>query len=273
MLFFVLSLPACTFYTVTNKSQQDLQIETANDVIDLKADHCIELTEYFLGLAGDFPFVIVGEKNEQNPGHYEITAVKPVSSGEPTANTGETTTTQAEKPYKLTLSEKNPECSKKPDNGEDKGDSKPSSAEIETKNWTEDPNTKAFCLSGKPACSGVTGALVKCIKEAGAVSPAPTCVQEEKTVKSATLSCSETQVAGTKPKCLSPVEVQIGSGQPLCGDGVLAQCAEKGARAICGQVPGDTQNKAYCVNTNNIHWSSSFTCANKNTPTCGIPTS
>ena len=222
---------------MTNKSQQDLQIETANDVIDLKNGQCIELTEYFLGLAGDFPFVIVGEKNEQNPGHYEITAVKAVSSGEPTANTGETTTTQAEKPYKLSLSEKNPACSKKPDNGEDKGDLKPSSAEIETKKWKEDPNTKAFCLSGKPVCSGVTGALVKCIKEAGTVLPA--CIRGTQKVTNATLSCSETQVAGTKPKCLSPVEVQIGSGQPSCSGGALAQCSEKGARAVCGQVPMD----------------------------------
>ena len=311
------SLSACTVYTVTNKTQQDLQIETTQEVTELKAGQCIELTEYFLGLAGDFPFVLVGEKNERNPGHYEITEVKQAESQEDTAEN----TAPAKQPYKMSLSEKNPECNKEEEEEDEdskKADQTPfcgekskkatcsssgearclkigeqyipacidkegknlshapqcagesikpkcSKSEItEAQKWTEDLQRNVFCLDGQPACSE---GIVKCIKEEGSSSTVPACVQDE-TKTNSQVVCSPAVVSSinNKAMCLFPVSVDVVNQAPLCS-GASAQCSS-GGRIVCGKTPGDSQNKAYCVNAEGIRLPHSVTCPNEVTPSC-----
>ena len=89
-LFFVLIflsafLPACSVYTITNKTLKNITIKTSgSDTTILKAGACMELTEYFLGTGGDFPFILDGNKDrEYSADHYEI-KVKPGSENSET---------------------------------------------------------------------------------------------------------------------------------------------------------------------------------------------
>ncbi len=279
-LFCVVFLPACTVYTVTNKTDRDFEIKKAGEeLIPLKAGKCIELTEYFLGLAGDFPFVIEGEEKERNPGHYEITYENPEDKESVKSPVATPVVSTVPKPYTVALSEKNPECNEEEEEEED-GDAEEGEDETtkdgETKLWLKDTSKNVFCLSGQPRCSEGT---VACLLENQESQPA--CVREQKAGSSATdkerkwekvaqavLSCEGGKAADQNKKalCLPPVSVNVVTNPiPLCGGGQV-ECAN-GGRAVCGKAPGDLQNKAYCVNTGNIRFGE-VTCANGIVPSC-----
>ena len=57
LLFVFVFLSACSVYTVTNKTDQNLQLKIAGgETRDLKAGACTQLTEYFMGLGGGLSF-------------------------------------------------------------------------------------------------------------------------------------------------------------------------------------------------------------------------
>ncbi len=100
VLFLILLLPACSFYTLTNKTGRTLKIETSggDKTITLEAFSCIQLNEHFMGLGGDFPFIINGnKKREYSANHYEV---KVKSSSD----------TSAVFEYIASESSENPEC-------------------------------------------------------------------------------------------------------------------------------------------------------------------
>ena len=100
LLSFIL-LSACSFYTITNKTNEDLVIKkSGEDTFVLKAFSCIELSEHFLGLGGDFPFALKGEGREYSANHYEI-ILKEVNSTSEVASKS------------VILSNENTECDKK----------------------------------------------------------------------------------------------------------------------------------------------------------------
>ena len=268
LIFFCLVLfSSCTVYTVTNKTDRDFEIKKAGEEqISLKARKCIELTEYFLGLAGDFPFVIEGEEQERNPGHYEIEYKVQAETKSEESAVATPVVSVPQKPYIVSLSEKNPECD---DEDKDK-DKESNTKEGETKLWPKDTAKNVFCLSGQPKCS--EGVLACLLMENNVSQPACVRGQEKEgkweKVAKAVLSCAGAKEAdqNKKPLCLPPVLVNVNTNQPaLCG-GAAVECT-RGGRAVCGKVPGDLQNKAYCVNATNILYGD-VTCANGVTPSC-----
>ncbi len=73
LFFFVTLLSSCSFYTITNKTNEDIVIKkSGGDTFILEALSCVELTEYFLGLEGDFPFSLEGADREYSANHYEV---------------------------------------------------------------------------------------------------------------------------------------------------------------------------------------------------------
>ena len=272
-LLFLFSGSACTVYTVTNYSQQDFQIEVASDsdYRDLKADECIELTEYFLGIAGDFPFVIVGEDEERNVGHYEITSEKKDENQ-----------SQSQSSYKLSLSEKNLKCSSKPDKGEEnkvRDTSTKENATKSNKSWNPAPEgTNVFCLSGRASCP--SGLVAQCIIEKGGAVAVPACIKDE-TKQDSQVSCqgARPEDVNRPAKCLQAVSITVTAGRlPSCGGAnTVAQCLQ-GGQVVCGKTlgaPVQAKDKAYCVITKQldnatqyIRWTGEVTCANGVTPSC-----
>ena len=77
-LFF---LPACTVYTITNKTDRSFSINISGGGKKIvERDQCLEMQEYFLGLGGDFPFIISGSKSEYRSGNYEFRVKETKSS-------------------------------------------------------------------------------------------------------------------------------------------------------------------------------------------------
>ena len=158
---------------MTNSSSTDLRIETPNEITSLKAGECIELTEYFLGLAGDFPFVILGEKTERNTGHYEITDLEST----------ETKTEPNSQPYTVSLSKKNTECNKEDKKKSEDNDDDDTKTNSQATNWIEDTNKNVFCFNGLPTCS----------------QGKPKCIQTNKTASASTPACVQGLKKNTKP--------------------------------------------------------------------------
>ena len=101
VLIFCILLPACSFYTITNKTNEDMVIKkSGGDTFVLKAFSCVELSEYFLGLGGDFPFALTGYDREYSANHYEIIRKVADSANEVAADN-------------VVLSNENTECDKK----------------------------------------------------------------------------------------------------------------------------------------------------------------
>ena len=117
MLFAVcVLLPACSVYTITNKTDRDITIKKSGGIeVTLKANQCEELSEYFLGLGGDFPVIIEGIDAEHSANNYEINTAEPAPS----------VATVGSFAYAVSESKKNPACGEedgKEDDEETKGD-------------------------------------------------------------------------------------------------------------------------------------------------------
>ena len=69
-------LIACNEYTITNKTDSDIQLEkSGGDTLVIPAQSCMKLTEFLIGMGGDFPFSFKNCnscKEEYTSGHYEI---------------------------------------------------------------------------------------------------------------------------------------------------------------------------------------------------------
>ncbi len=321
ILFAFLLFSACSVHTVTNKTNLDFEIKkSGGDQLALRANSCIELSEYFIGLGGDFPFairIIDGGKSyseEHSAGNYEITS---------TADTENPSPATGEQSFSVSLSSKNLSCEGEKEEEEEGNinekmvavcneqpaecaqsgkakcnsenapvcvdtenkilkDTSPSckdsSVEVTCKEKSDekplqqDTQTRVFCLSGQAQCSG--GAVVSCIKENDQSVPVPACLMGTEKVADVVCvdSSTEVPIEGGTPKCLQPTTVTLPEGvvKPvLCGNlSIQVQCSNNEGTPVCGQIPGDTSDQPYCVNQDNIRWSSSVVCSNSSTPTC-----
>ena len=325
-----LFLSACSVYTVTNKTDQDLQLKIAGgENRDLRAGACVQLTEYFMGSGGDFPFSIDGYEKEFNPNNYEIIpiAVSPVSAvvnsgtGSETAvnneagtdimddsNTG--TTVNLEKGYKIVNSDKNLECDPAEESADKEvslepicedgkkvicngskaqckeGATIPVCVDNDDKELTE---VKPICAdsSKKPLCKEKAAVAAKDLKVDDAAqfvctSGTPNqcangelkCANLQKGLTPICLgpdneshekpSCS---VPNAKMVCMQKVEkVDVQANVPISCNQGTAQCDV--TRPVCGSLPEETEVKPYCVNSENIRWSTAVTCPDGSTPTC-----
>ena len=69
-------LTACNEYTITNKTNSDIQLEkSGGGALVIPAQSCVKLTEFLIGMGGDFPFSFKNCsscKEEYTSSHYEI---------------------------------------------------------------------------------------------------------------------------------------------------------------------------------------------------------
>lgn len=178
-------MSSCSFYTVTNKTNEDIVIKkSGGDTFILEALSCVELTEYFLGLGGDFPFALEGADREYSANHYEIILKS--------ANKPEEVTTQ-----KVILSNENTDCNKKKSSEEVKIDGK----------------LKPFCGEG------ATSQVAKCISSDGNIATAkcqmegdekkPICVNGKNELLSIKPKCEEESVQPVcKEETIKPAEIK-----------------------------------------------------------------
>ena len=252
ILFLAAFLPACTVYTVTNKVNQDLKIKTAGgDEVTLKASDCIELREYFLGLAGDFPFAVIGGVGEYSVGHYEIT-LKAVAAVGDTANvsanaSGNVVSDQ----YTVSVSHKNIECESTSD-----------------KAVKIDDNTKVPVCGDKADKANCTTGTAKCVTSAeNKKVQIPACVNDKnESLNDVAPTCKEPSL---QPNCLTSMEIDSQT-QAICLDGE-AKCST-GTTAKC--VKGnDASSIPSCLNQNNqkVENASLVFCANGQRPICLKP--
>ena len=294
ILFLFIFLSACTVYTVTNKTSKELKIERAGgEQLTLKALKCFELNEYFLGLGGDFPFIIKGENVEHGAGNYEVkpdnektlgyttelseknTDCNPEEDSEgpekdnnaPVCNDGKKATCYASTAKCVVKEEgENKKSACVDENGENLESVKPdcedkSEPTCPTKGrFVMDQERQAFCAKGSASCSE---GEAKCVKE-NEIST-PFCLKEGKKVENVEVKCPD---ADSAPKCLKSVEVTVKEGFSASCTDKTPFCAE-GSKAVCGSVSTDnTEAKPYCVNDDNIRWSDDVTCVDGNQPTC-----
>ena len=243
VLFVFLFLSACSVYTVTNKTDQNLQLKIAGgENRDLRAGACVQLTEYFMGLGGDFPFGIYGYEREFNPNNYEIIKISasPVSAavnsdtgvaattnsnGVDTesaadSNTETGTTVNLERGYKIVNSDKNLECEPEESEG-------------------EDVSLEPLCEDGKNVVCD--GSKAQCKKGA----TAPVCVDN-----------NDKELTDVKPICADS------SKKPLCKE--TATTAVEGSKI-------DNSAKAICVSGTSRCESGTLGCAEikgRLTPVC-----
>lgn len=258
LLFVFLFLSACSLYTVTNKTDQNLQLKIAGgENQDLKAGACLELMEYFLGLGGDFPFSIDEYEREFNPNNYEIIKldVSPVSpevnsntdvatasnsdgSGAESTADSTGTTVNLERGYKIVNSDKNLECDPEESEGED----------VSLEPVCED-GKKVICDGSKAQC------------EKGATTPI--CVDNDnKKLTEVKPICAD---SSKKPVCKEKVETVASdleiddSAQVVCESGTPNKCAngelkcanlQQGLTPICLESNGESDSKPSCSVTN-----------------------
>ena len=233
ILYSFVFLSACSFYTLTNKSDQDLKIEKAGrEEITLTAGACTELTEYFLGLGGDFPFVVNGQVDEQyGAGHYEIKRKEQAQESEVNATTNESANADSivSNQYIVSMEEENPACS--------------NNSKTQTNNSPVcgDTTQKAICSSNTTA---------QCILEKNKAVPA--CVNEKGVpVVSEKPSCSNKSLQAVCPsgakkegQINSKIKVLCLTGSPKCSPGT----------ATAGCIKAETQNvlnTPACLDQNN----------------------
>ena len=219
---------ACTMYTVTNNSSRDLELKKAGGEKEtLKKGECLELTEYFLGLAGDFPFIFVDEEEERSAGHYEV--IDKPGSAFPDVN----------------LSEKNVECDKSSDD-EDK-------ASTNSSDFSLAPGYIPMCLSGIKSTCQDTLAQAKCMKNSPSTEPQPVCVKEGKKIEGDPF-CSSSIKAQNKIKCLTLQIIEYTEGDTnACQNFANFTCPDESKKVCSGG--GATDATVYCVTfTNKYLW-------------------
>ena len=254
LLFVFFFLSACSVYTVTNKTDQNLQLKIAGgENRDLKAGACLELMEYFMGIGGDFPFSIDGYEREFNPNNYEIIPIvaSDVSSavnsgtGSETTDNSETgadaaddsstgTTINLERGYKIVNSDKNLEC----DPEEESADK-----EVSLEPICED-GKNVICDGGKAQCKkGATTPV--CVDDDRELDVKPICADSSKKPL-----CKEKVVTGTA----SDLEIDE-SAQFVCTSGTPNKCAngdlkcanlQKGLTPICLGPNNESNEKPSC---------------------------
>ena len=76
IIIFFIFLTACNEYTITNKTNSDVQlVKSGGSVSTIPAQSCIKLVEFLIGMGGDFPFSIKNCdtcEEEYMSDHYEI---------------------------------------------------------------------------------------------------------------------------------------------------------------------------------------------------------
>ena len=292
MLLLFVFLCSCTVYTVTNKTGKELELKKAGGgTLTLRALKCVELNEYFLGLGGDFPFIIDGEGVEHGAGNYEI---KPDSEktwgyttglsekntdcepeGEsgssdsgneaPVCNDGKKATCHASTSKCVGAGEtKNPACVGEDDKTlgsvtpECADKSKPSCPTQD--GLIVDLERQVFCAKGAANCAD---GEVKCVKENAVITPV--CLKEGKKVENVSVTCPN---SGVDPKCLKSIRVTVDDGFSVsCTNNAPPSCADQG-KAVCGKVSTDEENKPYCVNDQNVRWLGVVSCTDGSTPIC-----
>ena len=286
MLFLFVFLSACTVYTVTNKTNQNLEIEKAGGGnLTLNALKCVELIEYFVGLGGDFPFIIKGKDKEYSADNYEIKLKKSggtadyeverseknincepeeqkesdgskKDSDKPMCNDGKEATCHASTAKCVVEEGENKKLVCVDENGENIESVKP---ECMDKSKPTCPTKRglvlaqerqAFCVKGAANCEE---GEIKCVNE-GQVSQ-PFCLKDGEKVENVNVSCPG---SSSGPKCLKSVTVTVNDKLPVsCAGGVsplIPSCVDE-SKPVCGSVPSDEVNKPYCVNDKNIRWS------------------
>ena len=230
ILFFIslwVLCSACTMYTVTNNSSLKLKLKKAGgDIETLEAGKCLELTEYFLGLAGDFPFIFVDEEEERSAGHYEV--IDKPGSTFPDVN----------------LSEKNVNCDKSNnDTDEDSTDSS---------DFSLAPGYSPMCLSGIKSTCQDTLAQAKCMRSGTSTEPKPACVKEGKKIEDDPF-CSSSIEAQNQIKCLTLQVIQPNADNTLCTNFANFTCPNESEKVCSGG--GATDATVYCVTfSNNYLW-------------------
>ena len=268
ILLFSILLPACSVYTLTNNTNQDVRFQRAggeNEEI-LKPGKCVVLSEYLVGLSGDFPFTVVeGQDAEYKPGSYEITESANTDPSGPGSN------------LKVSLSDKNPSCEEEKKDDQDTQDTvnMVPVCEGEEEVKCNSPETKAQCIKKDekvtPACmdkenkpkAGVTPVC-------GDTDKAPVC-KEKETGDSSSVYVEDK----IKPLCLY--------GEPVCqGDYEVSCTREKGQfipaclkenkkinndNPYC---PDDSGSKPICINYVQITAHSDFSvfCGSGQTAYC-----
>ena len=239
-IFLFLFLSACSIYTLTNKTDQDLKVIIAGgDTLNLEAGKCIELVEYFMGLGGDFPFIIKGEDVERSAGNYEInTSTVESASGNPDLEAD----ASVAKGYNVSLSDKNISCEPE----EEKSGTTEEASSLEP--VCED-GTEVNCHSSTAKC------------EAGEDSPI--CVDEKgEKITGVTPTCSDTS---KKPVCRekssasatgletdSSAKAICLSGTIQCSNNARVQCAKINGKLIptCVGAKGQTDGSISCAGVN-----------------------
>lgn len=284
ILFLFAFLPACTVYTVTNSTNRSLEIEKAGGgILTLKALKCVELNEYFLGLGGDFPFIIKGQDKEYGAGNYIIELKNSKKNGDSDIQAGDEKTGE----YEANLSEKNLAC--EPEESEKSKDVKGGGGkpkcndgkdatcyESAVKCVGDGNDKKAVCVDeddktidsvkaeckdqSKPSCPTKGGFFVDDERKPLCVTGTASCEDGElKCVKENKVSTPLCLKDGEKVenvsvscgdskggvKCLKSIELQVKTQYRVsCGNGKSPSCAD-GSRAVCGSLSTDEDTRPY----------------------------
>ena len=304
LLCFLILLPACSVYTLTNKTGEDIKFKRAGDesMEILRAGECVELSEYFVGLESDFPFVVMeGKDAEYKPNNYEITVIDNVEQSD------------SELRYNVSESDKNPDC-KKTGEGEKIADVSKMVPMCENDNVAKcnAPNSEVKCIKKEnneigPVClnnkegNPINGVNPVC----GETQKSPVCKEKQggssfvidEKIQALCLNgnavCQENNESkcvregnkfipvclennrkveeapycpddnAARPKCISNVVITVEQGASVfCGSDRNAHCGNSGARVVCGSIPANPNIQPYCVNTNNIRWDIEVLCNN-----------
>ena len=245
--FLFIFLSACTVYTVTNKTNENLKVVKAGgQEVTVEASMCIELSEYFLGLGGDFPFAI--NKKEYSAGHYEITpaSVATVADASTTTHSaaGGDVSVEVKQEYSVSLSAKNTAC-------------EPSKLQANNNNEV----LSVVCGDQPAQCAA--GNTAECITEGDQT--VPVCVNTAgQRLTDMSPTCKD---SSKKPECKSSAESSVikvnNTRRAFCLSGTV-QCVSTGGVKIAGvevKCVGDDQNAIpVCLNQNNEKVAGNILC-------------
>ena len=144
IIFFFIFLTACNEYTITNKTNNDIQlVKSGGSVSTISAQSCVRLVEFLIGMGGDFPFSIKDCdtcEEEYMSDHYEIKGSVSTEEGSvPSANEEQKS---GEALITVTASNENTDC-----DGTDNEES-----EEEQEDSDEDGESQTAETKAKPAC-------------------------------------------------------------------------------------------------------------------------
>ena len=236
LICFSALLPACSVYTLTNKTNENIKFKRAGDKNKetLNAGECVELSEYFVGLGSDFPLTIDGKKDvEYKAGSYEIIKLDNAE--------------QSESQYKVSLSDKNPNCSKE---GEEKDDEKEAGVS----------DRVPVCENGEEAKCNSPGTQVACVKKEGdEIGPICLDMQEGKPKNGVNPVCGNTSIS---PICKEKqkestfivderIKVLCLRGNAVCSEGEF-KCIRENNKSVpvCLKDNRKTEEKPYCPGDN-----------------------